>query len=67
VLVGLLTSSIGAYVSYFLDGATGAIIVLLQTIIFLLAFIFSPTHGLLANRRRAAERSLENTTVEPVN
>ena len=28
VLVGFLTSSIGAYLSYFLDGATGAVIVL---------------------------------------
>ena len=56
VLVGFLTSSIGAYLSYFLDGATGAVIVLLQTFIFVLAFIFGPTHGLLANKRRAAER-----------
>ncbi len=56
VLVGFLTSSIGAYLSYFLDGATGAVIVLLQTFIFVLAFVFGPTHGLLANKRRAAER-----------
>lgn len=56
VLLGFLTSSIGAYLSYFLDGATGAVIVLLQTFIFVLAFVFGPTHGLLANKRRAAER-----------
>lgn len=56
VLVGFLTSSIGAYLSYFLDGATGAVIVLLQTFIFVLAFVFGPTHGLLANKRRATER-----------
>ena len=56
ILVGFLTSSIGAYLSFFLDGATGAVIVLLQTFIFMLAFVFGPTHGLLANKRRAAER-----------
>jgi len=67
VLVGFLTSTIGAYLSYFLDGATGAIIVLLQTIVFLLAFIFGPTHGLLANRRRAAERILDNKMTEAGN
>ncbi|MCZ0962966.1 metal ABC transporter permease [Paracoccus benzoatiresistens] len=52
VAIGTLTSAIGAYVSFFLDGATGGIIVVLQTLIFLLAFIFAPTHGLLASRRR---------------
>lgn len=59
ILVGLLTSSIGAYISYFLDGATGAVIVLLQTTIFLLAFVFGPRHGILANKRRAARRLAE--------
>ncbi|MGQ7844235.1 metal ABC transporter permease [Granulosicoccus sp. 3-233] len=60
ILVGLFTSSIGAYISYFLDGATGAVIVLLQTAIFLLAFVFGPKHGILASRRRAAERLIEH-------
>lgn len=55
VLVGALTSLTGAYASYFLDGATGGIIVVLQTIVFLAAFVFAPKHGLLASRRRAAE------------
>jgi len=54
VAIGSVTSFVGAYVSYFLDGATGGIIVVLQTAIFLLAFVFAPKHGLLANRRRAA-------------
>ena len=56
VLIGLFSSSVGAYISYFLDGATGAVIVLLQTAIFLVAFITGPKHGLLANRRRATKR-----------
>ncbi|WEK49694.1 MAG: metal ABC transporter permease [Candidatus Kaistia colombiensis] len=55
VAVGALTSLVGAYASYFLDGATGGIIVVLQTLIFALAFVFAPKHGLLAARRRAAE------------
>lgn len=52
--IGALTSLVGAYCSYFLDGATGGIIVVLQTLVFLAAFTFGPRHGLLAARRRAA-------------
>ncbi|AHV93533.1 metal ABC transporter permease [Bordetella holmesii] len=54
VIIGAATSFIGAYASYFLDGATGGIIVLLQTLCFLLAFVFAPKHGRLAAHRRAA-------------
>ncbi|AYL62695.1 iron/manganese ABC transporter permease subunit SitC [Citrobacter youngae] len=53
VAIGSLTSFSGAWLSYWLDGATGGIIVVLQTLLFLLAFVFAPKHGLLANRRRA--------------
>lgn len=55
VAIGAVTSAVGAYISYFLDGATGGVIVVLQTAIFLLAFFFAPKHGMLAARRRAAE------------
>ena len=51
-LLGAGTSFVGAYASYFLDGATGGIIVVLQTAIFLAAFLFAPKHGLIAARRR---------------
>ncbi|RWO50586.1 MAG: metal ABC transporter permease [Mesorhizobium sp.] len=54
VVIGAVTSFTGAYASYFLDGATGGIIVVLQTLIFLAAFFFAPKHGMLAARRRAA-------------
>lgn len=54
VAVGVLSSAIGAYLSYFLDGATGGIIVVLQTLVFLTAFVFAPKHGWLAARRRIA-------------
>ncbi|THU05277.1 metal ABC transporter permease [Lampropedia puyangensis] len=53
VSIGVLTSAVGAYASYFLDGATGAIIVLLQTMVFALAFVLAPKHGLLVARRKA--------------
>ncbi|MGE0281009.1 MAG: metal ABC transporter permease [Rhizobiaceae bacterium] len=55
VAIGAITSFTGAYASYFLDGATGGIIVCLQTLIFLIAFMFAPKHGMLAARRRAAQ------------
>ena len=51
--IGAVTSFLGAYLSYFLDGATGGIIVVLQTLIFLIAFLFAPKHGYLASRAKA--------------
>jgi manganese/iron transport system permease protein len=54
VALGAATSLVGAYASYFLDGATGGMIVVLQTLIFLVAFFLAPKHGMLAARRRAA-------------
>ncbi len=53
IALGVVTSFVGAYISYFLDGATGGVIVTLQTVIFLLAFFFAPKHGRFAARRRA--------------
>jgi manganese/iron transport system permease protein len=55
VSIGTITSFGGAYASYFLDGATGGIIVCLQTLIFLIVFVLAPKHGLLAARRKAAQ------------
>jgi manganese/iron transport system permease protein len=49
--IGAVTAGAGAYASYFLDGATGGCIVVLQTLVFLAAFVFAPKHGLLASRR----------------
>ena len=50
VIIGIVTSFFGAYFSFFLDGSTGGIIVVLQTLIFILAFIFAPKHGLLVSK-----------------
>ncbi|WEJ33158.1 metal ABC transporter permease [Devosia sp. SD17-2] len=54
IAVGVLSSFLGAYLSYFLDGATGGVIVVLQTCVFLTAFFIAPKHGMLAARRRVA-------------
>jgi len=53
VILGAATAATGAYISFFLDGATGGVIVSLQTALFLLAFFFAPKHGRIAARRRA--------------
>ena len=53
VALGVVTSAAGAYASYFLDGSTGGLIVVFQTILFLLAFVFAPKHGRLAAAQAA--------------
>jgi len=59
VAIGAISSFIGAYISYFLDGATGGVIVVLQTLVFVVAFVLAPKHGLLAARRRAGTPLVE--------
>ena len=53
ILVGSITSFIGAYLSFFLNGATGGLIVLLQTVVFLFAFFFAPKHGYFKIRNKS--------------
>nr|WP_312869712.1 metal ABC transporter permease [Jiella pacifica] len=71
VAIGAATSFIGAYASYFLDGATGGVIVTLQTAIFLITFVLAPKHGLLAAKRKARAAltgqvpDMEEETVSP--
>jgi manganese/iron transport system permease protein len=45
------SSALGTLVSFHIDGATGACIVLIQMTAFLLTFVFAPKRGLLAARR----------------
>jgi manganese transport system permease protein len=47
VVSGLLSSIFGTYFSYHFDASTGGCIVVFQTILFVLAMIFAPKHGLL--------------------
>ncbi len=58
--LGVGTSLVGAYASYFFDGSTGGCIVTLQSALFVFALIFAPKHGLRAarTRRRAALGSI---------
>ena len=46
ILVGAFTCFFGVYLSFFLDGATGGIIVTLQFFIFLITFTVAPKYGL---------------------
>jgi manganese/iron transport system permease protein len=46
-LVGVLSSVTGLYVSYYLDVASGAAIVLAATVLFVAAFVFAPGRGLV--------------------
>jgi manganese/iron transport system permease protein len=51
-LIGSVVGVVGYYVSFHFATASGATIVLLMTVVFLVAFVFSPSHGLLAHRLR---------------
>lgn len=53
VAISVSCSAVGAYASYFLDGATGGLIVVFQTLVFLAAYVFAPKYGRLAIRRSA--------------
>ena len=43
--IGVLTCMLGAYLSFFIDGSTGGVIVILQAFIFVVVFLFAPKHG----------------------
>ena len=55
---GMFSSVIGTYISYHIDGSTGGCIVVLQTLLFLIAMIFAPKHGLLVRDRKQMAESL---------
>ncbi len=53
-LLGAVSSLVGLYVSYYLNVASGAAVVLTATCLFLLAFLFAPQKGVLWRRWRGA-------------
>ena len=59
VFFGSSTCFFGSYLSFFLNGATGGVIIVLQTLIFLLVFLFSPKYGYFRTRL-IIERALDN-------
>ncbi|MGD0765446.1 MAG: metal ABC transporter permease [Dehalococcoidia bacterium] len=62
-LVGLASSVIGLYVSYYASVASGASIVLVATFIFALAWLVSPRRGLLMLRHPATSFETEESAV----
>ena len=62
VLIGSITCFTGAYLSFFIDGATGGVIVVLQTIVFLGVFLIAPKYGYISARlkMRQANKRIEN-------
>jgi manganese/iron transport system permease protein len=59
ILIGSTTCFLGAYLSFFIDGATGGIIVVLQTIVFLAVFLAAPEYGYLSTRLKIRRASRE--------
>ncbi len=47
IISSILSSLLGVYISYWSDIETGGSIVLVQTVLFLLAFLFAPRYGIL--------------------
>ena len=65
VAIGAGTSSVGAYLSFFLDGATGGVIVLMQAAIFMAVFLIAPKYGYLAARSRSADGLRNSASINP--
>jgi manganese/iron transport system permease protein len=58
VTVAMASSAFGTILSFHLDAATGACIVLVQAAMFIAVFLFAPKHGLFSVRRSKPETSL---------
>ncbi|MFT8321838.1 MAG: metal ABC transporter permease [Bacillus sp. (in: firmicutes)] len=63
VIFGTLASIIGLYYSYIYNLASGASIVVVATIFFLLAFIFSPKQGILWNKMRSRKQRVRSREI----
>ena len=57
---GVFSSVVGTYISYHIDGSTGGCIVVLQTLLFVMAMIFAPKHGMLVRARQQRKELVEN-------
>lgn len=49
--IGIVSSLSGMYLSYYFNLPSGPAIVMVVSVLFLLALLFSPTHGILTRRR----------------
>lgn len=52
VIIGSVTSFVGAYLSFYFNSSPGGLIVTLQSLLFVVTFIFAPKHGLLVAKRQ---------------
>jgi manganese/iron transport system permease protein len=60
LIIGVTSSVLGAYISYFLNGSTGGCIVVLQASVFVIALFFAPKHGIIAGRQKARAAAMES-------
>jgi manganese/iron transport system permease protein len=58
-----VSAALGTIVSFHIDGATGACIVLTQALLFILAFLFAPKRGLLVRTRHVSDATLPDTGI----
>jgi ABC-type Mn2+/Zn2+ transport system permease subunit len=63
--ISVASSMLGLYLSFWLDVASGATIVLVQTAVFLLVLVFSPRRGLLAHRHPPTALTPGGTDARP--
>lgn len=57
ITLGVVSSALGAYLSYFIDGATGGVIVCLQAVAFMLAFAWRSKQRSQSRRKALQQRS----------
>lgn len=63
VAIGFFCSWFGAYLSYYVDSSPGALIVCLQTVMFLLAFLFAPKYGFFSQKiKNKRQTNIINST-----
>jgi len=63
-VISSLCSLVGIYLSYWLDAASGGLVVVVQGVVFGLVYLLAPRHGLLG-KARDARRARVGAAVEP--
>lgn len=56
-ILSALSAVVGIYLSYWIDAASGGLVVVVQGTVFGLAYLFAPRHGLLGRRLRSPRAS----------
>ncbi len=67
--IGALAATIGLYISYWMNYSSGAAMVIVVTLIFLITLVFSPKQGILIKalqRKRAQRRHLKDDILKAV-